>query len=63
VFFAYFITAPYAASNKQPIFFGCLFEWRLADNIQRRALYHHVVFDESLFEWCLADISLGAVVK
>jgi len=26
--------APYAASKKQPIFSGCFFEWRLADNIQ-----------------------------
>jgi hypothetical protein len=33
-FFAYFITAPYAASKRQPIFIGCLFEWRLADSNQ-----------------------------
>jgi hypothetical protein len=28
------MTAPYAASKKQPLFTGCFFEWRLADNIQ-----------------------------
>jgi hypothetical protein len=30
VFFAHFITAPYAASKKQPIFSGGFLEWRLA---------------------------------
>jgi hypothetical protein len=28
------VTAPYAASKKQPIFSGCFFEWRLPDNEQ-----------------------------
>jgi hypothetical protein len=26
---AYFLTDSYAASNIQPVFFGCMFEWRL----------------------------------
>jgi hypothetical protein len=30
-FLACFLTAPYAASKKQPISSGCFLEWRLAD--------------------------------
>jgi hypothetical protein len=45
-------TASYAASRKQPIFFGCFLEWRFANNnrqgaVTKRPLYfvaiHHDV--------------------